>query len=290
MADETPPIRREGREPAIRTMRSDVAEFIKTTKPSLVSLAAERARQEAGFSTPKPQRNFRKIAVLGLVLVLAIGGGSALAYYFLLKPTVVQVPSPENVTPGALIFFEGTDDFTINPTRLELKKVFSEAQDSAALPGSFRRLIIRIRKEDGAVKVLTVQDFFKLLGVMPRSGVTDNVSRPPQFFIFRSRSGPELGIMLEARNPARLLQTMFSWEPDLSRDLEALDIIPSLPSVPQSYTDFTYRNIDYRYLKSSNTSDRGIGYLYFPVRNLVAIATSEEAIQSTIDRLFEQRR
>lgn len=51
----------------------------------------------------------------------------------------------------------------------------------------------------------------------------------------------------------------------------------------------SYRNIDYRYLAIDPEFDFGFGYLVFPARRAIVMATSEEAIRAIITRLFESR-
>ena len=81
------------KEPAVRTMKSDIAEFLKKTKPSLISIIAKEAeRQEKPQSTEKPR--FFNRYLISIVLILVLSGIAYSFYSFIFRkeaPVIVKI-------------------------------------------------------------------------------------------------------------------------------------------------------------------------------------------------------
>ena len=80
-----------------------------------------------------------------------------------------------------------------------------------------------------------------------------------------------------------------SWENSLLSDLQPLFFDQKPDVVIAPFEDRTYRNTDWRFLKLSSEKDIGIGYTIFPAGNILILTTGKEAMETTINRLFEKR-
>lgn len=269
--------------PAIRTMRSDVSEFLKTSKPSLVSLLTRQAEANQPQSARHSEILTLKSITLGVGALLLIVGGAIAFLEF--RPAPPAPAAPEAPAPPPDIFYEETDEIIITPARQDFLDALKKAGRAARPAGSFTRLVIRAKTRD-ASSLLGLQEFLNLLGVNAPSDFVDGAGGLPQFFIHQGNSGPGLGVIVEAKNPARAVQGLLSWEPSMERDLEILFLGSSPPANLKPFQDLTYRNIDFRYHKPETGQDSGIGYLYFPAKRRIIIATSEESLRLVIQRLF----
>lgn len=286
MADPASLIRQPRTEPTIRTMKSDVAEFLKTTKPSLVSILAEQARSDAPL-IQEPSHRKTWLLVVGAIAFAGIITTGILSYLQTTKPS-----SPAHtvtVAPAPLIFFDRVSEVTIAKTRKDLLGALVRSGAASGQTGSFDRLVIRADDPGHQNPVLGIEDLFSILGANPPSGFNESITGVPQLFIYHEASGPHLGIILEARNPSRVVQALLTWEPSLQQDLDAFFLGKSPPGSLKPFIDTTYRNIDFRYLALDPTTDIGIGYLQFNAKHLIVIATSEETLRLTVNRLFENR-
>ena len=271
------------REPAIRTMRSDVSEFLKTTKPSLVSLLTRQAQWDE--YSPAPRRAWRWVLMGAALGALGLAGG---VIWYLGRPSTLPSPAAGTAAvPPPFIFFEDTLDLDSGTAR-PLSVRLAASAGAPGTPGSFLRLIVRVGEGETA-STPDLGQLLRLAGGRLPPGLTDAADAPPQLFAYRSSSGPELGLMIEVKNQARALQALLAAEPSLARDIEFLfgGAPPPLSFAP--YLDFTYRNISFRYLELDAARDRGLGYLLFPSKRLIVMATSDGALRAAIDRLFENR-
>lgn len=282
MADDTPPTEQPTREPAIRTMRSDVSEFLKTTKPSLVSLLTRQAQWDE--YRPAPRRALRWVLIAAALGALGLAGS---AIWYLGRAPSAPSPAATRAVPPPFIFFEETHDVHPSAAR-PLSLRLTASAGAPGTPGSLLRLIVRTREGETA-PVPDLRQLLELAGGRAPAGLTEAADTPPQLFAYRSSSGPELGLMIEVKNPARALQALLAAEPSLAGDLGFLFGGASPPLSFAPYLDSAYRNISFRYLKLDAARDRGFGYLLFPSQRLIVMATSAGAIRATIDRLFENR-
>lgn len=287
------------KEPAIRTMKSDVAEFLKKTKPSLVSLLTKQAQADearlpgrGGYAGEESGgHRLMKLVFVLVGLVLAAGGVFAVYTYF----QKAKLPPPPSKpasggAPPALIFFEDVAEKTAAGERRELLAMLEAAGEDSQPVGTFRRLVIRTRNGSGENAVIGLGEFLRMAasGNPPRNFM-ETARGVPQFFIYRQSSGPHFGIMFETADPAKTLQTLRFWEPAMQNDLEAFFLGRPPPASFSGFQDLIYKNLDFRYLRLKPDNDVGLGYLYFPARRLIIISTSEESLYLVINRLLESR-
>ncbi|OHA09184.1 MAG: hypothetical protein A3B37_01420 [Candidatus Sungbacteria bacterium RIFCSPLOWO2_01_FULL_59_16] len=273
------------REPAIRTMRSDVAEFLERHRPSLVGLAARQAELERSPHA-LPRRRGMKFVIALMTLAVVAGGGYA-GYRWLagrFQPPPIPAPQP---LPAPFIAYDAAIEFTVAKTDLGLAGIFRDAAAREDRPGIFRRLLVLTPDAaGGSPQPPNTAELMTALGASPPSGFLESADDAPQLFSYRQASGARFGIMFKARNAARLLQGLHDWEPTLTPDLAPLFPGETVRAGDNGFRDVTYRNIDYRFLAFDQDRDLGIGYLHFPARRLIVMATSEEALQKSIERLY----
>ncbi len=281
MADAVPGSGELKREPAIRTMRSDISEFLKTTKPSLVSLLARQAQWEEYHPTPA-YHPWRWI-ILGIVLSVIAGG---IGFWYLRPGSTTPPPLTSSVTPPPFFFVENATDAVIADSRAALFAALNTSANDAV--GSFRRFILRT-KSGNRTEILNIEGLLTLAGGHAPPAFTETLTSPPQLFRYRSPSGSQFGLIAESRSPPRALAALIASEPTLALDLSFLFAGTPPPTSFAPYQDIAYKNISFRFLKLDPSADRGVGYLLFPARRLMVMATSEEALRAVIDRLFEAR-
>lgn len=278
------------REPAIRTMKSDIAEYLKKTKPSLVSLLAKQsAADETRYTKTAVSRIWPKI-FLGLAAVAVVAAGGFFVYLYLYLNNEEPPPSDQpEPAPAALIFYEQSRETTIGESRREFTQALAAAREENGARGTFERLILRQRNESGTNPVIGVERFFELAETRPPSGLVANAVEPPQLLIYRQNDGPRLGILLKIEDSDRALEWLRQWEADMQTNFAFAFFGNPPPATLEAFSDRTYKNVDFRYLKLEAGRDLGIGYLVFPARRLIIIATSEETLRLALNRLFENR-
>lgn len=288
MADDEIGQNQSKKEPAIRTMKSDMAEYLKKVKPSLVSLLTKQSQADARRGVFSSEKKLPAKTLLILLAVAAILGGAFIAYLYLRLKTPPP-PSGEPQLPASSIFFESSDEVTINDDQRSLADALAQIGEKQQSTGTFRRIIIRVKTGVETAPIIEAPKFFQVLSGKTPHSLAPALGGPPQFFIYRQNSGPRFGIILETTNPQAALAAFKLWEPAMQSDFSPIFLGHPPPSSFDAYRDITYKNIDFRYLKMDPINDYGFGYLYFPARNLIIISTSEEALRLTINRLFENR-
>ncbi len=278
-----------GTRPAIiRTMQSDLARATAEAGPARTA-AIERMPPHGESGTPAaPHARFspKIIAVIALLL-MAIGAPAIFLWLDRRNSTPPPLLPP---APEGFIFFDRTSEHAISPSREDLASAI-ESAGSAALPrGSFSRLVLRRRSDPGPSPIFSSRELFEAIGAHPPPELASMLTRPPQLFIHTASSGPEIGVMVEAEDSNGLARVLTDWEPTMLEDFRPL--IPSATATtgpPTTFETKSYRNIEYRYRAPGPDETTGIGYLYFPVRSIILISTSEETMHQTLNRLFEQR-
>lgn len=274
------------RAPSIRTMKSDVSEFLKTSKPSLISVLARQTQWDE-YRGEKAKLGWRKILAAFLAAGVIAAGIATFYFQFARRetPTIVD----KSIVPPSLIFFEDAKEINIGKTRRELTAALAALRRSQGTTGSLNRLVVTVKNDTGAKQVIESGEFFGLASGGEPPAFSENISAPPQFFIYLQNSGPSFGMLMEARNPPRALQDLLAEEPALQQKLQFMFLGSPPPPALEPFKDMTYKNIDFRFLDMDSSRELGIGYTHFPAKRLIVITTSLKAMRLTIDRLFENR-
>lgn len=277
---------------AIRTMRTDAEELIKTTKPSLIQTLGRDTRPLNLNARPAKKLPIRLVAIIALI-VLAIGGG---AFFFLRGASLVSTPAK---TPAQTLtrtspppaYFATETSRTISVKRSdrgEFSRLMNDTWHEKEREGTVKRIIIKV--QDGPnERFATLTDFFELWRIVPPQDLLDLADQNLMVLMYAGAAGNRLGLAVRARDPERMFAAMLRWEPSLLAQITPLFFDERTDTIVAPFEDRTYRNIDWRYLKLSQSKDLGIGYGVFPAGNIFLFTTGKETIETAINRLFDAR-
>lgn len=273
-------------EPAIRTMKSDIAAFMKETKPSLIQILTKQAE----LQTPPEERVRRPTPWMqigigaGAFIVLAASGW--LVYQFLLVRPAKIPPSVEETAPTSPMLVEKTVTANVTRNPLVLFQALASAAETIEREGTFKRLIPAIKEANGETTTLGAADFFAILSVKAPAQISESLQGPLFVNFYYEAARPHMALVIPVKNLDRTFAGMISWESAIQRDLEVIFVGSPQEPVIAPFVDKTYRNIDYRFVVLNG---RGIGYFLFAPKNLLVITTTESAVQLIINRLLEAR-
>lgn len=279
------------RSPAIRTMKSDVDEFFKVTKPTVAQMISRREQEREEPAERRP----RKIILTALALTLGLGviGGGVILIMRLLpsSPDSIEPGPAAKLTPPAPFFATETSR-TINVNvrdRTQFIRLLEDSWREKERQGTVKRIIIKIH--DGPQeRFATLGDFLGFWHITPPGSVLQETDPPVMVFIYYGAAGSRLGFAVRSRLPDRTLAGILSWEPALPIVFTPLFFDEKISSpLSAVFEDRIYRNIDWRYLKLSQDRDLGIAHSIFPVGSILIFTTSKEAMETSINRLFDAR-
>jgi hypothetical protein len=297
-----PPEKKDGATPAgpriaIRTMRTDAEELLKTAPPSLGQMVGRQPAPTLS-GAPVSSRSGRKIPMLAtavIVLIIAAlgGGGFLLVRATILSPSVppktTTASAPTRQTPPAPYFAtETARTISVKKTdRAEFLRLMNDAWQEKERTGTVKRIIIKV--QDGPnERFATPQDFFDLWRIAPPQELLDIMDPNLMVFMYAGETGNRLGFAVRTRDQARTFAAMLRWEPSLLAQITPMFFDERTDTIVAPFEDRTYRNIDWRYLKLSQAKDLGIGYGVFPASNVLIFTTGKEGAETTINRLFAQ--
>ena len=277
-------------EPKIRTMKSDVAEFMKETKPSLIQILTKQVEYQpttvSEKASPLPIRTIL-ISVAG-VIVIGAAAWFGYSYFTSQQPETPVTPGvTEETIPNSPIFVEKTQTATSLRNTLQLQQIIFGAALNLERQQSLKRLIINIKSNDGSTHLLTVKDFFDVLNIVPPRQIPDSLSDTLFLYVYYGASGPRAVFISPSRNTGRTFAGMLGWENSIQRDLDVMFLGETVNQIIAPFLDKTFKNIDYRILAVKPGTE--LGYFIFSAKNLLVITTSDEALQMVINRLFEAR-
>ena len=276
-------------DPKIRTMKSDIDEYMKEAKPSLIQILTKQVEiQPQPLDTGGREFPWKTILVsVGGVAIIGVVGW--IGYQYLFVPPGVQPKTPvvkkEEQVPASTIAVEKTDIITVFPNLLSFQQSLFAAAQNVERTGSFKRIVIMVRGEGGKTHHLTPRELFGILNINPPQQMGDSLVNSFFFYVYYASAGPRAIIIAPSRNIGRTFAGMLGWENSIQRDLEILFLGEKTSPVIAPFVDRTFKNIDYRHLKIG--AEIGIGYFLFSAKNYLVLATSEEALQLVINRLFE---
>lgn len=272
------------RKPAIRTMKTDLAELAQKPDVSVTKTVSEELMAHPSRVTFKPPRaRLPRWIIMGAVLVL-LAAGTAL--YFYLSGREPKGTVEPLKTPAPLFGVERTSTLTVRiQERLGfLRRLEQEVKDqkrTGTITGIFLKVI------DGPQeRFASLRDFAELMGFNAPSGLFQQFGSELMLFVYQGASRNHFGAAAQAKDAGRAFREMLLWEKTLPGDFFALLFDDSANTIGSSFEDKTYRNIDYRFAKLSPEKDLGVGYAVFPARKIAIITTGQEAMERIIDRLF----
>lgn len=265
-------------------MQSDVSEFLKETKPSLIQILttqveAERAREE------NPGRNVRAFITAAIIIgVIAIlfGIGYFFSGYF--RKAAVENAAPLIPQP----FFSVEKSLTIE-TAAEIGSIADEIKNkiSEAGPnGTITRLVFLKKAGSGELEALGVADFLKSARIDMPLGIASTLVESAMPVYYTGTNGVHLAIVFKTSDPERALDQLLKGEPALETAWSPIFLNEAAHASLASFEDASYRNINYRILKLDAAKDLNIIYSVFLAKHYLIITPSEETLKVVIDRLF----
>lgn len=288
-ASTAPAPTREKERPAIRTMKSDVETLFKTTKPSLLDVIGReaavpthtRASRQIPFS-----RNFVILLIGGVALALIAGGT---AWWFLAPATTSPGKTQKLIPPSPLFATESSRTITADiRDRAAFISLMRDAARETEREGTAARIVLKV-KDGGEERFGTLSDIFGLYGIAPPEWFLSEIQSHPMLFFWYGAGGPRFGFAAEVRDSDRVFSQMLTWESSLFIDARPFLFDETPGAIVTPFEDRTYRNIDWRFLKLSQTEDLGIGYTVFPVGNILIFTTAKGEMETVINRLFDAR-
>lgn len=273
------------RKVAIRTMKSDVVELFKNTKPSLIQLIGQEASVK-NFARNEERRDAKKIYfyAAGLTAILIFFGVGV--YLFFLKKEAEPMREIKSVPLPPLFATETSR--TINAridNRVQFLQLVEDSMRETEREGTIKRLIIKLQNESGE-RFATTKDFLNFYRINPPTELLEKLNDNVMFFIYSGTDGNRIGLASGTRDANRTWRDFIFWENSLLSDLQPLFFAEKPEVVISPFEDRTYRNIDWRFLKLSQEKDLGIGYTIFNAGNILVLTTSKEAMETIINRLF----
>ncbi len=270
------------RSQSIKTLYSDVEDFVKSERPSLVSLLAREAQK------PKlsyPQRTFAsnkiKVAILAVFITLLF---AALGWY-----TVVIIlqkrppPLPETPRVESLI--------KINTER---QVIFTNASDQEGARALLKELAQR-KEEAGTLTEIqfnsqnqtsvTPKEVLAITGVELSSEIADSV-REVKLFLTYSFFGGRLVVVLAVSNASEAAFNLSANEPELLKTLPGLFLEENKDPFP-AFENETYRNTDFRVSRFDPERDEVLTYAAIPSKKLVVLSTSQRGMELVMERIFQ---
>ncbi len=277
------PVKTTGQKPAIRTMKSDIEEMFKTTKPSLIQIMTQEIKPPEKKTSKTFNRNYYYIIGGGAGLV-----GIALAVFFFLSSSREETLSfPKLIPPAPFFATETSRTISVKlGDRSQFLRLMEDSRNEREREGTMKRILLKVT--DAEERFATLNDFFSFYRISTPPNFLDRISSLPMITFYYGPGGARLGIFAKTFDPDRTWAEMLRWESSLILDLSPLFFGEAVSPI-SSFEDRTYRNIDWRFLKLSQIKDLGIGYTIFPAGNILILTTGKEAMETVINRLFEAR-
>lgn len=278
--------------PGIRTMQSDITEYVKREKPSLIQILTKQAEckpEEPADNERKRSLTIPPMVLAGtVVLVLMSIAGFGMYWYFSQPATEPSSPETQSLAvPQPLITVEKTETHVIAESAAGLRQILNTTSQNREQLGSLMRLVLEKKNNAGVLSLFTTEEIFNILGVLPPAQITDSLTDKPFIAVYFSNEGPRTIFAAESRGLDRTFTGMLNWESAIQRDWETFFLgKPFTPRIAP-FMDKTFSNLDYRFMEFE--PGFGIGYFVFPPKNILVIATSEETIHTAISRLLEAR-
>lgn len=279
------PVPQKPRRPVIRTMQSDTEELFKNNRPTVSQMINPETRR-LGYTTPS---GFPKLLLFGGGVVVLLGLGFLGWKFFIPEEPSVTFPTKSPV-PSPFFTPETSRTITIKDgDRKQFLLLMQDALNEQERYGTIKRLLIKIQ-EGANERYATLNDFLSFYRLSPPDNFTSQITGPLMTFIYYSPDGNRLGLAAKTKDPDRTLAGLLSWESSAIIDLQPL-FFGEKPGqiLSPTFEDRVYRNIDWRFLKLSQTKDFGIGYTIFPANNVVVLTFSKDGVETAINRLFEAR-
>lgn len=270
----------------IRTMKSDVSEFLKETKPSLIQLlttqvdSSELPRRERPIKTAPAIYAIYALSVLAAIGAIGLGG--YFGYRYFSKPAKDQATV---VIPPPYFSVEKTISAPVNAQTSASSQI-----RKAVLNLDTKYLLTRmvlLTGEEGAARSITPQEFIQSSGIAMPFSIISSFTGAPMLLYYRTANGPRFAVVMKTNDPNRVLEQLLRVEDGLVQNWSPLFLNDTPPNSLVSSEDRTYRNISYRIIPLDPVRDIQLLYAIYPAKNYLIMSVSEEGFRLIINRLYE---
>jgi|SRR3989344_1176624 len=276
----------------VRTMKGDVEEMFKKTKPSFLKIISQETARSSSRSIsssfPQKAHPLRRILVIvfSILFLAGVGGGGFLFW----KSRQGELAPTQRIAPPNP-FFASESSRTINgdvSKPNEFLQLLNEREDERG--GTIKRVLVKLEESAGE-RFATFPDLVNLLNLAPPKTLLTKTTLPVNiYFHYQKDSGEaRFGFATRVGDQDRTWADMLGWESSILGDLRQVILKEKLQINILPFEDRTFRNIDWRYQKLSQEKDIGIAYTIFPAKNLLVLTSSKEMMETIINRLFEAR-
>ena len=285
---------------ALRTLKEDLQDIIRTKKVSLVravALEEEKKRKRDSVVDEIPKGSGRTYGTLLAALIFFVLGGLALYGVFVALP---KSGEEEVVAQPALMFREQVTPFLLDALPPgEIKRELLGLRSSIRMTLGAMVQIVPMRTlfdadNKAQERSATLSEFFKALGITAPENLLRALSDDFFFGVHIVDENASL-LVIPVDSYERAFTGMLAWEKNMSSDL-----VPIFTPVPpltvdeqglftwRPFEDIIIRNYDVRALRD----DEGTIQLYysFPTRDILIIAESTYSFTEILSRLRAERR
>ena len=275
----------------VRTMKSDVSEFLASTKPSLIKILSNQIEEERAGRGVKPSLGAHYAGKIGAALVVLVSIGVLAAGGYVAFRLFKKAPEQ---TANVLIpqpFFRTELSETIELGELRDGNPAERLSQSARIEETgdlMKRLIILTENDDGkSMRVVSAEEFFEAVDVRGTPAFAKTLSGPVMPLSHKSAAGMRFAMLLLTNDANRARAELLRNEHNLAFNWSAifLDQKPEIKILP--YEDRIYRNISYRIAPFDPVNDLQLAYGVFSAKDYLIFASSEETFRAVINRLYE---
>jgi hypothetical protein len=258
-----------GKIPALRTLKTDTAEFVQKGV-SLVDIAAEEAKR-GGLKYEEKTKKFplRKIILIAVMIVIIVGIG-LVGFWFWTKNQ--QEKQGTQLLAQPILVAE--DQIEIVPDAKNPQKFLNNLQNtlqSQIRPNHLLNVFV----------ALDSREFLKTIGANP----------PPEFLysldskfmlakFYLTKDWPIL--LFKIRDYDSAFAGIIKWERFMAADLQGILLLPNLDNINNFFEDKVIQNHDTRVLNDKNGNSL---LLYsFINRNYLVLTTNEEPLKEIFRR------
>ena len=275
----------------VRTMKSDVSEFLASTKPSLIKILSNQIEEERAGRGVKPSLGAHYAGKIGAALVIlasigVLAAGGYVAFRLFKK-------APEQ-TANVLIpqpFFRTELSETMDLSELRGGSPGEKLSRSARIKetGDLMKRLIILTENDGGepLRAVNAEEFFEAVDIRGTPAFLKTLSGPVMPLSHKSAGRTRFAVLLLTNDANRARAELLRDEHNLAFEWPVifLDQKPEIKILP--YEDRIYRNISYRIAPFDPVNDLQLAYGVFSAKDYLIFASSEETFRAIINRLYE---
>ncbi|MCR4284099.1 MAG: hypothetical protein NUV64_02145 [Parcubacteria group bacterium] len=268
------------KKPILRTMKSDMQEYINRQKMSIIDIAGKQA-QKQGLKISKSYTNWPNKLITIAVIMLVIISAGVFSYTVIQKKNSQgkKEASKQNLPTPLILPNEQKIITLLKNKQEENKNIINNLILTDTKLGSLTDFIFI----DESNLILTSEQFLKSIGINTPLGFSSFLSDKFMFGVYSIEKN-EPFIIFKARSYENIFALMLKWEKTMKNDLSSLlPYTGDSSSIDQIFQDRIIKNHDTRIIYSQNGQ---IDILYsFLDKETIIITSSVETFEEILGRL-----